>query len=443
MKIKNQILLLLFFLLITNELKSQNPTNATVKIVNAFRKDSNIFEFSLEMTRLQDKWLRWANATFSFVFNDSTFHYDSKILKIEPIEDPDLEISYGKFLINPLPTKTYSMDCTVFKDFMYVNILGPETFSDCMLVPSDKLPKTIATLRITRIDGLSLPENMTDTLGLKVLWKKPTDFYNAVAYKTDNPIDSVKVGDRYYTSDDNIDLTNPRDGIADYKNDTVKKPGFQIRFFRANYLGGTKVRLEWETFTETNCKGFKITRYSDFYSGLVAEDVVYNFKVGDYANAGTNKIDTTLKGQGNSVKLSSYTFNDTALVRNACYYYKLEYYDYAGNKYTPQKGFAKFVMPNSVIASALASPNPFQRQTLIEYDVNDDVYLSAIVFDLTGKEVKNLFKDQFTLKGTHRFDLNMPEFASQGLYDLRFFATPIKDKTVESSQASLRLTMYR
>lgn len=419
-------------------MKSQIETNATVKIVNAFKVDSNAFEFTLEMTRLQDKWLRWANATFSFVFNDSTFKFNSSNLKIEPVADDSIEVSYGNFLISPLPINKYSMDCTVFQDFMYVNIIGPQNFSDCMLVPSDMLPKTIAKFRITRTDGQQLPDNLTDTLGLKVLWKKPTDFYCAIAYKTDNPIDSLN-NDKYNKSDDNIDLTNPRDAIAEYKNDTLKKPGFNLNYFSAKYVGATNVNLEWDTFTESNCAGFKITRYSDYYGGLNKEEVIYNYSVGDYAQSHY----PLLKGQGNSIKRNTYNFTDTTNVRNMWYYYKLEYYDFANNLTVPMRGYAKLLVPNAVISSAQASPNPFQRATQIDYTVDDDVILTATVFDLNGKEVKNIFKDQKTLKGTHMIPLNMPEFASQGLYDLRFFATPISDKTVENSQASVRLTMYR
>ncbi|MCX6147181.1 MAG: hypothetical protein NTW25_08020 [Candidatus Kapabacteria bacterium] len=428
------------FILFSIDSKSQIG-NANVKIINAFKVDSNVFEFGLEMTRLQSKWYRWANATFAFKFSDSTFLYDSNILKFEQVEDQDVTINYGNFLISPLPVNKYSIDCTVFKQFLYVNIIGPENFSDCVPVPTDEA-KRIAKFRITRTDGGQFPDNPKDLVGLKIRWLEPTEYYNAIAYKTDNPIDSIGT-DSYNKSEDNIDLTNPLDAKAIFDNDTAQKPGFNIRSFSANYVGTTNVKLEWETLSEVNCKGFKITRTSDFYGGLKADELVYNYVVGDYNKTSEDPKNKRLKGLGTSIKKNIYTFEDTAGVRNAYYYYKLEYYDYGDQRTVPSRGYVKLRVPNSTISHAQANPNPFERATQIEYTVDDDVYLTASVFDLNGKEVKSLFKDQLTNIGDHTYDLNMPQFASQGLYDLRFFAVPIKDKTVEASQASVRLTMYR
>lgn len=143
---------------------------------------------------------------------------------------------------------------------------------------------------------------------------------------------------------------------------------------------------------------------------------------------------------------SNPNYPDT-LERGKWYCYQIYKVDYINsNNRTAEFPLAQaFVkIPNSVIAYAQASPNPFAGSTRIDYELDDNVKLQVGVYDVQGKLVKELIPSNTTMrKGTYTFDLTMPENATQGLYNVIFNASPINDTQVRSSTANIKLQMIK
>lgn len=113
-------------------------------------------------------------------------------------------------------------------------------------------------------------------------------------------------------------------------------------------------------------------------------------------------------------------------------------------------GTRPLLIPNSVIATAEAYPNPSSGKSYIRYEVDDDVYLTCEVFDQNGKSIKKLSDNanglldgKYVPKGKYVVEFIAPTLASQGMYDVNFLAYPINDKSIEISTANVKIQLIR
>ena len=136
-------------------------------------------------------------------------------------------------------------------------------------------------------------------------------------------------------------------------------------------------------------------------------------------------------------------YYDTVDYRGEEYCYALYYKDF--NDIEHYLARACVPIPSAVITYAQANPNPMSYSTKITYKLDDDVILSATVYDLAGKIVKKLLDNVYVERGTHILDFDAPisEVASQGLYEVIFLAKPVDDNSVEVSRAIVKIQIVR
>ncbi|MBV6480036.1 MAG: hypothetical protein HGGPFJEG_02850 [Ignavibacteria bacterium] len=131
------------------------------------------------------------------------------------------------------------------------------------------------------------------------------------------------------------------------------------------------VTLNWSTSSEINNSGFDLER--------------------SMINGEWSKV-YFVNGKGTTSSPSNYEFTDRNLSTGK-YNYRLKQIDFNGN-------FEYFNLANEVNIGAPDKfslsqnyPNPFNPATKISYDLPFDGKVSLTIFDITGKEVMNLIKE--------------------------------------------------
>ncbi len=155
------------------------------------------------------------------------------------------------------------------------------------------------------------------------------------------------------------------------------------------------VRLNWSTSSEINNSGFDIERA--------------------LTNDQWEKIGF-VKGNGTTSIPNQYSFNDNNL-NSGNYQYRLKQIDYNGNyQYYDLQTEVKIGMPTN-FSLKQNYPNPFNPVTKIDYDIPNDAFVSLKLFDLNGKELKNLISE-FKNAGYYSVNLNASALPS-GTYFYR------------------------
>lgn len=145
-------------------------------------------------------------------------------------------------------------------------------------------------------------------------------------------------------------------------------------------------------------------------------------------------------------------FVDFVQYRDIEYCYKLLHYDIELTEWI-EDDIICVPIPHAVITYAQGNPNPFSTESKIKFILEDDVYLTIKVIDLTGKTLKHLTFNgsvmdrvytQRTPPGSqYEVTLSSDGLASQGMYDVVFLAYPINDPVYEFSRAVVKLQMIK
>ncbi len=131
---------------------------------------------------------------------------------------------------------------------------------------------------------------------------------------------------------------------------------------------GQNVSLAWTTQTEQNNAGFNIERKS---------------LTSDWSIAGF------IAGKGTVNTPTSYSFTDKNLSTGK-YSYRLKQMDFNGNfEYHSLSGYTEIGIP-SVFSLSQNYPNPFNPTTKINYELPSDANVNITVYDLMGREIKEL-----------------------------------------------------
>jgi hypothetical protein len=164
------------------------------------------------------------------------------------------------------------------------------------------------------------------------------------------------------------------------------------------------IKLEWQTATETNNRGFEIQRSTD----------KVNFTTLDF-----------VKGNGTTSERHSYSYIDNSVV-NGKVYYRLKQIDYDGTYSYSNVIEADFSMP---LAFELSQnyPNPFNPTTVIKFAIPTASKVTVKVFDILGREVAVLANQDFAA-GRHSL-----EFNASGLTSGAYFYT-INTEGVDGSR---------
>lgn len=164
-----------------------------------------------------------------------------------------------------------------------------------------------------------------------------------------------------------------------------------------------KVNLSWTTASEHNNKGFYIER---------------NFSVN-----GSNSFEWIsigfIKGSGDLNTVTEYSFQDKDLMTGV-YQYRLKQTDYNGlYEYFYLNNEVEILRPVDFKLSQ-NYPNPFNPSTNIEFTIPADGSVRLDLYDITGREVKNLLSDNYTA-GYYNVKINAEDL-SGGIYFYRLTA---------------------
>jgi subtilisin family serine protease len=167
------------------------------------------------------------------------------------------------------------------------------------------------------------------------------------------------------------------------------------------------ILLEWSTESETNNRGFHLSR------SLQKED---QFEFVAFVD-----------GAGNSASPRSYRFVDQQVRSEVTYWYLLESEDFQGQRaaYGPIQITAGPPLLPEVFALSQNYPNPFNPTTHIKYQLPKDVSVSLEIYNVMGQQVVKLVDDRqkagyYEVKWAGR-DTNGRELAS-GVYFYRLEA---------------------
>ena len=164
-----------------------------------------------------------------------------------------------------------------------------------------------------------------------------------------------------------------------------------------------KVNLSWTTASEHNNKGFYIER---------------NFSVN-----GSNSFEWIsigfIKGAGNLNTVTEYSFQDKDLMTGV-YQYRLKQTDYNGlYEYFYLNNEVEILRPDNFKLSQ-NYPNPFNPSTNIEFTLPADGSVRLDLYDITGREVKNLLSGNYSA-GYYNVKINAEDL-SGGIYFYRLTA---------------------
>ena len=193
-------------------------------------------------------------------------------------------------------------------------------------------------------------------------------------------------------------------GLTGFSTFTLTDQAAPLPVELASFTSSTdhrNVSLNWSTVSEHNNTGFDIERK------LVGPTNSFS-KVGFVAGAGNSNIS------------KSYSFNERN-VESGKYNYRLKQMDNNGN-------FHYYDLSNEVIVGIPTKfelsqnyPNPFNPSTKINYDLPVDSKVSIVLFDMTGKQVANIFNANQSA-GYQTVSFNASNLAS-GAYFYQITAT--------------------
>jgi len=164
-----------------------------------------------------------------------------------------------------------------------------------------------------------------------------------------------------------------------------------------------KVNLSWTTASEHNNKGFYIER---------------NFSVN-----GSNSFEWIsigfIKGSGDLNTVTEYSFQDKDLMTGV-YQYRLKQTDYNGlYEYFYLNNEVEILRPVDFKLSQ-NYPNPFNPSTNIEFTIPADGSVRLDLYDITGREVKNILSGNYSA-GYYNVKINAEDL-SGGIYFYRLIA---------------------
>ncbi len=403
----------------------QLDTLAIVRFENVEYLSYSELQFDINLCRISDQWDAFANGTFQFRFDQPGFSITDQNVEIILMSSqlPTAPIT------GTLPEENYHIAQRVINGKFSVSIFGPKEYMHTALAGMDDCIN-LGTFVIRTLDGEQLPGGLE--------WVRPVDYYQAAAYKVmqDPPFpENIIAGYK----DDNIEMGREFGNYTLFEDGRAPLPDFNLAYFDVQYAGIKDVRMTWETTSEGFAEGFII------YRGIKPIEITdpalvnYNFLAASYVNG---PFATESRAKGTRTTGAYYELEyDSVEFRGPDYCYALYYEDQFGEIHF--LAYDCTPVPKSVIARATPLENPFTSSTTIQYEVSDDVILTARVYDLTGREVETLIQRQQIPKGSHEITFTASEFASQGLYDVVFIAYPIEDPSIELSTAVVKLQLIR
>jgi hypothetical protein len=144
-----------------------------------------------------------------------------------------------------------------------------------------------------------------------------------------------------------------------------------------------RVVVSWSTASQTNNAGWRLLRSVDGE----------NFEA----------VSEMVQGAGTSDAMLSYSIEDVNLPSNEKVWYQLEQVDLDGSisRSNPVEVLLGARMPVPTVFSTTVYPNPFNPSTTISYDLPNESFVSIVIYDAIGQEIRRLVSEQ-TAAGRYR-----------------------------------------
>lgn len=163
----------------------------------------------------------------------------------------------------------------------------------------------------------------------------------------------------------------------------------ELASFASQITVDDDVLLQWGVASQSNNLGWEVYRSTD--------------------NRVFTKVSELVLGEGMSDEFKSYDFIDSELPQVDVLYYYLNQIDLDGT--TSRSQVIEVLLSSTAVAqqalpmaNALRQnfPNPFNPETMINFDLNGDQVVSLTIYDMTGQVVRNLVDAQPMAAGAYR-----------------------------------------
>jgi len=191
---------------------------------------------------------------------------------------------------------------------------------------------------------------------------------------------------------------------------TVTPLPVELTSFSANAKSAA-VELSWKTATETNNYGFEVERKAH-PNPSQREGLSLN-QVEEWEALGF------IKGNGNSNSPKEYFYEDTDILLNGKYSYRLKQIDIDGRYKFSDEIEVNLATPKNFRLNQ-NYPNPFNPITTISYQLPQNSFVTMKVCDALGREVFTLVNEEKTA-GTYSVTFNA-SLLSSGVYFCRLQA---------------------
>lgn len=433
-EINKKIYILAIFFIIISVIKGYSQTqevlaNIKVKNLQLISKDTLVFEINL--LRTSERWNKFANATFELTFPDTLKNYITRDNYSLEYINATSELNTSP-LIGGVPSAEYYNIVPLIRPGRFIVVVsGPEKSQDCIAIPRDT-GLTVGKFALVAKNNMELPELLE--------WKSPIFDYQACAFKLET--DSLIIEQVVFEYEDaNLEMNDGIRTTINFEVAPMPPPHNNIVDFKATYIGVKKVQLDWTSLSEAYNSGYIVTRGLKEFGATDLSKVRFTDTVADY------RRHPQLKGLGTRTPGRSYIYQyDTVQYRGEEYCYCLMYQDFRNNQiYSLDTSCVR--IPRAVIVEAVPVPNPFSTSTTVYYKVDDDVYMTVLVYDLNGKLVQKLMEDEYVKRNVNGVPWEVTflasSYAPQGLYDIVFIAKPIEDLSVELSRAVVKAQLIR
>lgn len=389
--------------------------------------------FDLILRRLTPRWEYFANTTlriesvdlaptggFNPAIHTVTFEPDSSDLNLVNYNTPSMT--------------GYHVDYAIVNGDIVVNIIGPDSVDVAhAMSPADTI--RLGRFLVTSNDNSYVPEILA--------YSAPTDYYQACAFKIDHDSVTGTGSGRnvWFVKHDNPPL------VIEFDEQAPPPDICDAKFnFYGEYIGDLRVRLGFDV-TDEHC-----------YEGFFMERALVNRLDPNTLNFAGRPQLTYL----NEPRLLSCLclapqvhewFFDDVEYRREMYAYRLI------GKRLPFYGDSNEVIdtifiriPNAIISNARLLENPFKDQTVVRFNADDRLKLTAKVYDLGGRlidvletaEGEKVEDKEYPLGTDYRIVFRAPDIASQGLYNIVLVATPMNDVSIEEmSRVILKAQLVR
>jgi hypothetical protein len=428
----------LFFAVIAFCCVWQNTLNAQGSNVMAEVRAHNVvvlpprsLEFELVLTnrssaQSSNAWQRWANGTFLLMVTNVN------------LAGARLEADSSGLPLERIPTAVAIQTRSGYEILTFVQaerrrlgivILGADSVENTVLLLPD-FSRTLGRFRLTFADTIQDPAKV------QLAWAQSTVRFQANAFKAEQ---LRTVQGKVHNRNDNVEM--PTHYFADAASVELEPTvALAATRLQAEYVGDKRVRVRWTTMEErigrrTNA-GFVLLRQ------LVGGNTGQPF---DTVASFLRVSDLRLRGASNG---AAYEYRDSVPTRGDVYAYRLGFLDATVR---PAQEFravfsrdtVQTAIPNAVLSRAVASPNPFSESTIIRYALLDRARITALLYDATGRIVREVFADVERPRGEYTFALDGSALPNQAAYFLLLTALPVNDAAVERSRTILKLQLSR